>query len=58
MNDLIAEGIFLLSALGAIVVMLMIVRKERKKRKDETQLAANKNIKRPSYEKSGRLYIN
>ena len=55
MNDLIAEGIFLLSALGTIVVMLMIIRKERKKRKDETQLVANKNIKRPSYEKSVRL---
>ena len=58
MNDLIAEGIFLLSAFGTVVVMLMIIRKERKKRKDETQLAADKKIKKPSYERSARLYLN
>ena len=50
MNDLIAEGFFLLSALGTIVVMLMIIRKERKKRKNETQSGSNKNIKKSSYE--------
>ena len=58
MTDMIAEGFFLLSALGTIVVMLMIIRKERKKRKNETRKGANKNIKKSSYKASGRLYLN
>jgi hypothetical protein len=58
MTDLIAEGIFLLSVLGVIVVMLMVIWKERKKRKNETQSGSVKNFKKSSYETSRRLYLN
>ena len=54
MNDLIAKGIILLSTLGTIVVMLMIIRKERK---SETRPNANKNSKKFSYETSRRLHL-
>ena len=57
MNDLVAEGIFLLSVFGVVVVMGLIIWKERKKRKDETRQAANKNFNNFSYEKSEGLYL-
>ena len=58
MNDLIAEVIFLLSVLGVVVVMFMVIRKERKRRKNETKSGSAKNVRKPSYESSGRLYLN
>jgi hypothetical protein len=33
MNDLVAEGILMFSAFGVIVVMILIILKERRKRK-------------------------
>ena len=58
MNDLIAEAIFILSVVGVVVVMFMVIRKERKKRKNETKSGSAKYVKKPSYEDSGRLYLN
>ena len=58
MNDLIAEEIFLLSVLGVVVVMFMVIRKERKKRENETRSVSAKKVKKHSYERPGRLDLN
>ncbi len=57
MNDLVAEGIFLLSVFGVIVVMGLTIWKERKKRQSEIRPVANKDFKRFSSEKSKRLHL-
>jgi len=58
MNDLVAEGILLFSAFGAIVVMILIILKERRKRKAiETKMAKNHG-KKTIHSRSEGLYIN
>jgi len=57
MNDLFAEGIFLISALGTVVVMLLVIRKKSCKKTDENAAKTKKIIKYSS-ENSAQLYLN
>jgi hypothetical protein len=58
MNDLVAEGLLLFSAFSVIVIMVLIIMKERRKRKAiETKMAKNHG-KKTIHSRSEGLYIN
>jgi len=57
MNDLVAQGLFLLSAFGAIVIMVLIIVKERRKQKTVDNKRAKNHVKRTYTSESGRLHL-
>ena len=57
MNDLVAEGLFLFSAFALIVVMVLIIMKERRKQRNVGTKGKRKNVKRKLYTESEGLYL-
>ena len=57
MKDLVAEAIFMFSAFATIVVMVLIIVKERRKQKKVDAERANNHAKRKLHTKPGRLYL-
>ena len=57
MKDLIAEALLMFSALATIVVMVLIIIKERRKQKTVDTKRAKKHIKREPHSESARLYL-
>jgi hypothetical protein len=57
MNDLVVQGLFLLSAFGAIIIMVLIIVKERRKQKTVDKKRAKNHVKRTYTTKSERLYL-
>ena len=57
MKDLIAEALLIFSALATIVVMVLIIVKERRKQRTVDTKRAKKHVKRTPNTESARLYI-
>ena len=57
MEDLIAEVMLMFSALATIVVMVLIIVKERHKQKTVDTKKAKNHVKRKLYTESARIYI-
>ena len=57
MSDLVAEVLFTISALATIVVMLLIIAKERRKNKAEAIKKAQKQERKIIHSKSEGLYL-
>ena len=57
MSDLVAEVLFTISALATIVVMLLIIAKERRKNKAEAIKRAHKQKRKIIRSKSEGLYL-
>jgi ABC-type antimicrobial peptide transport system permease subunit len=56
-NDLIAQILFLLSAFGTIVIMVLIIVKETHEQKTVDNNGAKNHVKRTCTNESGRFYI-
>ena len=57
MKDFVAETIFMFSAFATIVVMVLIIVKERRKQKKVDAKKAKNHAKRKLHTKPGRLYL-
>jgi len=57
MSDLVAEVLFTISALVTIVIMLLIIAKERRKSKAEAIKKANKQERKIIHSTSEGLYL-
>ena len=57
MQDLVAEAILMFSAFATIVVMVLIIVKERRKQKKVDAERAKNHAKRRLRTKPGRLYL-
>ena len=57
MNDTIAEILFTLSALATIVVMVLIIVKERRKQRALNKKKAKNHVKKNFHTEPGRLYF-
>ena len=57
MNDLIAEALFMFSALATIIVMVLIIVKERRKQKAVDTKRVKNHVKRELHTESARLYL-
>ena len=57
MKDLMAEVILVFSAIATIVVMVLIIIKERRKQKTVDTKKAKNHVKRKLYTESARIYI-
>ena len=57
MNDLIAEALFMFSVIATIVVMVLIIVKERRKQKAVDTKRVKNHVQRELHTESARLYL-
>jgi hypothetical protein len=57
MNDLVAEGLLLISAFAVIFVMVLIILKERRKQTAVESKKAKNHVKRELHAESEGLYL-
>ena len=57
MKDIVAEGLLLFSVFATIVVMVLLIIKERRKQKTVDKEGAKGNVKRQPHYESESLYL-